>query len=193
MQSFRLLPSRQPPASAGDASRSLAGQPARSFTFAIAPLRVAVLLAAGLVAGCSTIANVIAPPEKVRGNRVDADILAELVPGTSSRADVTALLGSPTAKGSFDEDVWLYIGSVTKTRVARTQAVVSLDVVRLSFDNSGVLRGVDHLGLDDQLPVSVVERTTPSPGSDSSVMQQLFGNIGRFSAGGGSGGSRGGL
>lgn len=152
-----------------------------------------MLLAAGLIAGCSAIASVVAPPEKVRGNRVDADILAELVPGTSSRADVTALLGSPTAKGSFDENVWLYIGSVTRTRVARTQAVVSLDVVRLSFDNSGVLRGIDHLDLDDQLPVSVAERTTPSPGSDTSVMQQLFGNIGRFSPGGGGGGSRGGL
>ncbi len=150
-----------------------------------------MLLAAGLLTGCSAIMSVIGPPEKIRGNRVDPDILAELVPGTSSRADVTALLGSPTAKGSFDENTWLYIGSVTRTRVARTQAVVSLDVVRLSFDDSGLLRGIDRLNLEDQLPVDVVERTTPSPGSDASVMQQLFGNIGRFGVGGGGGGTPG--
>jgi len=146
-----------------------------------AKLRISVLLAAGLwLAGCS----VFAAPEQVRGNRVDPDVLAELVPGTSSRADVTALLGSPTAKGSFDDNVWLYIGSVTRTRVARTQAMVSMDVVKLSFDDGGVLRGIEQLNLDDALPVTVVQRTTPSPGSEASVMQQLFGNIGRFSAGG---------
>jgi outer membrane protein assembly factor BamE (lipoprotein component of BamABCDE complex) len=147
-------------------------------------LRFAALLAAGLtMAGCS----LFRPPEQVRGNRVDPDVLAELVPGTSSRADATALLGSPTAKGTFDDNVWLYIGSVTKTRVARNQAMVSMDVVKLSFDQSGVLRSIDRLNLDDALPVSVVERTTPSPGSDTSVMQQLFGNIGRFGAGSPSG------
>ena len=37
------------------------------------------MVAAGLVlASCS----VIAPPEQARGNRVDPDVLAELVPGT---------------------------------------------------------------------------------------------------------------
>ena len=154
------------------------------FPLRIAPFRIVGLLAAGLVlASCS----VIAPPEQARGNRVDPDVLAELVPGTSSRADVTALLGSPTARGTFDDNVWLYIGAVTRTRVGRTQAMVSMDVVKLSFDQAGVLRGIDRHDLDDSLPVAMVERTTPSPGSDASVMQQLFGNIGRFGPGSRSG------
>lgn len=152
-------------------------------------MRLAALLAAGLfLAGCS----VFAAPEQTRGNRVDPDVLAELVPGTSSRADVTALLGSPTAKGTFDENVWLYIGSITRTRVARTPSIVTLDLIKLTFDDTGVLRGIEHRDLDDSLPVTVVQRTTPSPGSEASVMQQLFGNIGRFSAGGGGGGPGGG-
>jgi hypothetical protein len=93
------------------------------------------------------------------------------------------LLGSPTAKGTFDDNTWLYLGSVTRTRVARKQGIVSLDVVKLTFDEGGVLRGIEHLDMDDRLPVSVVARTTPSPGSDASIMQQLFGNIGRFGVG----------
>jgi outer membrane protein assembly factor BamE (lipoprotein component of BamABCDE complex) len=159
-----------------------------SVTVRRAPMRLTLLLAAGLwLGGCS----IFAAPQQVRGNKVDPDVLAELVPGTSSRADVTALLGSPTAKGTFDENVWLYIGSVTRTRVARTQAMISMDVVKLTFDDAGVLRGIERLNMDDSLPVSVVARTTPSPGSDLSVMQQLFGNIGRFGAGGGGGPSPG--
>jgi outer membrane protein assembly factor BamE (lipoprotein component of BamABCDE complex) len=156
---------------------------ARSTRFKIRSLQFAAMLAAGLLGGCSTIERVIGPPEQTRGNRVDPDILAELVPGTSSRADVTALLGSPTAKGTFDDNTWLYLGSVTRTRVARKQGIVSLDVVKLTFDEGGVLRGIEHLDMDDRLPVSVVARTTPSPGSDASIMQQLFGNIGRFGVG----------
>lgn len=162
MQSFQ--PPSHPPRQAGAARR-----------FRL----VAILTASLALSACS----VFGPPEQVRGNRVDPDVLAELVPGTSSRADATALLGSPTAKATFDDNVWLYIGSVTKTRVARVQAMVSMDVVKLTFDQGGVLRSIDHLNLDDSLPVDVVQRTTPTPGSHTSVMQQLFGNIGRFGAG----------
>jgi hypothetical protein len=61
-------------------------------------------------------------------------------------------------------------------------------VVELRFDNQGVLRHVTALGPNDALPVSVVSRTTPAPGTEASVMQQLFGNIGRFNPAGALGG-----
>ena len=44
------------------------------------------------------------PAPVVRGNKVDAEHLKELVPGTSTKADVTALIGSPTARDSFDDE-----------------------------------------------------------------------------------------
>ena len=54
----------------------------------------------------------------------------------------------------------------------------------MKFDQGGVLRDVKTLDKDDSRPVEVVSRTTPSPGSEASFFQQLFGNIGRFSTGG---------
>ena len=95
---------------------------------ALSPL--VVLLAALLVAGCS----IFAAPSQLRGNKVDADQLKELVPGTSSKADVTALIGSPTARATFDDNTWLYVSEVTHTRIARVQGIESqeaADVVRL--------------------------------------------------------------
>lgn len=136
-------------------------------------------LAMAPIAGCSF----FEAPEQPRGNRVDADLLRELVPGTSSRADAAALLGSPTAKATFDENTWIYIGSMTQLRIARTQSIVSQDVVVLSFDNGGILRSIKRTDLDDAYSVGMVSRATPSPGNDTSFMQQLFGNVGRFSAG----------
>ncbi len=119
-----------------------------------------------------------------RGNMVDNDLLKELTPGTSTRADATALLGSPTAHASFDDNKWIYIGERTRPVIGGTNAVLGQQVVVLTFDQSGVLRDVSRLSGDDSLPVTVVDRTTPSPGSNASILQQLLGNVGRFNPGG---------
>ncbi len=128
------------------------------------------------------------PPPQVRGNKVDPEQLKELTVGTSTRADVTALIGSPTAKATFDDNTWLYISQITKPRVGRTQAVLAQDVIILSFNDQGVLRDIDKKTAEDSQQVSVVDRITPSPGTEASILQQLFGNIGRFNPAGSSSG-----
>jgi outer membrane protein assembly factor BamE (lipoprotein component of BamABCDE complex) len=131
-----------------------------------------------LVGGCSFFE---AQPQ-LRGNRVDAEQLKELVPGTSTRTDVASLIGSPTARATFDDNTWIYISEVTRPRIARVQGVLSQDVLVLTFSDQGVLQDVKRLSQEDALPVTVVARTTPSPGTEASFLQQLFGNIGRFNA-----------
>ncbi len=151
-----------------------------------------------LLGGCSSISdsslNVFRAPHTLHGNRVDEYRLKELVPGTSTQADVTALIGSPTAKASFDPNTWLYLSEVTQTRIARTPGVDDQAVVSLSFDDKGVLTGISKLNQDDALQATVVARTTPAPGTSASFLQQLFGNVGRFNPAGigGSGAAGGG-
>ncbi len=130
-------------------------------------------------------------PPQARGNRVDADGLAQLVPGISTRADVTAAIGSPTARASFNDDQWIYIGEVTRPVIAGTQQVLGQQVYVVSFDQAGVLRGIEHKTGKDSQPVQVVSRTTPSPGSSASFLQQLLGNVGKFSPGSGIGSNSG--
>ncbi len=146
------------------------------------PVRVAPLLIAGALslAACSFFEQ----PSQTRGNPVDADMLKELVPGTSTRADATALLGSPTARATFDDNTWIYIGERTRPVIGATNAVLSQRVVVLTFNQQGVLQDVRRLSEEDSMPVAVVDRTTPSPGSNASILQQLLGNVGRFNAGG---------
>ena len=155
------------------------------------PLPALLLMIA--LAGCS----VIETPRTARGNKVDPDQLKDLVVGTSTKADVSSLLGSPTARATFDDNRWLYISETTRTRVGHTPGILDQNVVAMTFDSAGVLRGVEKLGQDDARDVDVVSRATPSPGSEASFMQQLLGNVGKFSTGptgagsGGSGGSTG--
>jgi outer membrane protein assembly factor BamE (lipoprotein component of BamABCDE complex) len=126
--------------------------------------------------------GLLLPPPQTRGNKVEQDQLKELVPGTSTKADVTALIGSPTQKAMFDENTWLYITEVTRPRVGQTLGLLDQGVVVLSFDDRGFLTGLKTVTKDDAVPVTVVSRTTPSPGTEASFMQQLLGNIGKFNA-----------
>jgi outer membrane protein assembly factor BamE (lipoprotein component of BamABCDE complex) len=149
------------------------------------PLRAGLLavgmLSMGLaVTGCSVFE---APPIQ-RGNRADPEQIAQLRPGVQTKADVRALLGSPSATGTFDDQEWYYISSVTRIRPAQNPGVEQQRVVAVRFDQQGVIQGIRELGPKDMRDVPVVERTTPVPGTDRSFLQSLFGNIGRV---GGSG------
>jgi len=124
------------------------------------------------------------PAPTMRGNRVEPEQLKELTPGVSSKADVTAVIGSPTARATFDDNTWIYISELTQPRVGRTLGELSQNVVVLNFDDKGVLQTVQKLDKGNSLPVTVVARTTPSPGTEASFMQQLLGNIGRFNPAG---------
>lgn len=152
----------------------LSGRPGASPLLALAAL--------AMLGACS----IIGPREQVRGDMVDPELLKQLVPGTSTRADVTALIGSPSMKASFDDNRWIYIGQIIQPRIASKPAVVAQKVVVLSFDDQGVLRDIKRLSKKDSLPVDVVARSTPSPGSHASLFQQLFGSVGRVGPGLGS-------
>jgi outer membrane protein assembly factor BamE (lipoprotein component of BamABCDE complex) len=165
---------------------------ARGRTWPLLLLALTALVPAGCSSGPQ---DLWAFPLQGRGAQVDPDQVKQLVPGTSTRQDVAALLGTPTAKATFDNDTWLYISQQTRPVIAGTQGVEKQDVYVLNFNGAGVLTDVKTRTLADARQVNVVSNTTPSPGSNASFMQELLGNIGRFNAGqslGGGGGSGGG-
>ena len=120
------------------------------------------------------------PAPQLRGNKVDPESMKELVPGTSTKADVTAVIGSPTAHSTFDDNSWLYISELTQPRIGRTLGELNQNVVVLNFDDKGVLKSIGKLDQDAALPSPMIARTTASPGTEASFLQQLLGNIGRF-------------
>lgn len=141
----------------------------------LAPLALAALLS-----GCGP--GFWAYEPQVRGNIVSADQLKQLVPGTSTEADATALLGSPTAKASFDPNTWIYVGQVTKPQIAGFQGVEKQDVVALRFSSTGVLEKIEQKDAKGALPAPMIARVTPSPGTSTTILGQIIGNIGRFAA-----------
>ena len=154
----------------------------------------ATLAALLLLGGCSLMPDMPPPPgtdlfsspSQMRGNMVEDEDLRQITVGVSSRNDVQALLGSPSQTSTFDESEWFYIGAVTRQRPGRLLGVEDQQVVVIRFDPRGTVREIRRLGPDDGRDVAAVSRTTPSPGNERTLMQRLFGNIGRVGPGLGS-------
>jgi outer membrane protein assembly factor BamE (lipoprotein component of BamABCDE complex) len=144
------------------------------------PLRALALVAALLpTAGCSY----FEAPVVQRGNRVTTDQLREITPGVQTKADVRAAFGSPTQTGMFGDDEWYYISSNTRQRPGRQSAVSDRQTVVVEFNRAGVVQRVRTLGEEEVRNVEMVARETPVPGNERTLLQALFGNVGRFGAG----------
>jgi outer membrane protein assembly factor BamE (lipoprotein component of BamABCDE complex) len=166
----------------------------RIFTLRFVPLLRAACLIVPL-SGCGLI-HLWDPTHQRRGELIDPDALKQLIPGTSTRADAISLLGNPTAHATFDDNSWIYITQITSTRIGRTPGVTMQKVLVLKFDQGGTLRGMTQLDKADGKQIAMAHGATPSPGSEASFMQQLLGNVGKFTPaglpGGGVGGPTGG-
>lgn len=115
-----------------------------------------------------------------RGNLPDPERLAEIQAGTHSREEVVEILGSPSSTAFLDQETWYYISKKTETVAFLAPEVTSQQVLVVRFDDEGVVSAVDKLGIEDANAVDPVDRKTPTAGKKLTIMQQLFGNIGRF-------------
>jgi len=153
---------------------------------ALVNIRVSATLAV-LLGGCSYLPPAPEMPRQVfttpitnRGHAVTPEQLAQINPGVSTRADIQALLGSPSQTGTFSDENWYYISGATQLRPARNIALRAQNTVAVTFSRNGTVSEVRQIGLNDMQPVNFVARETPSPGNERSILQALFGNVGRF-------------
>lgn len=136
-------------------------------------LAFAASLAAGALGACS-------PTVNQRGNLPPSSALEQIKPGSTDKATVTRVLGSPSSVASFDPQVWYYISQRTEELAFFKPEVRDQEVVVITFDKDGLVTDVQRLrgkGRDDLRPVA---RTTPAPGKELSFIEQLLGNFGRF-------------
>lgn len=102
--------------------------------------------------------------------------------GVDTRGSVERRLGQPSATGSFDGDVWYYVASRVEHYAFYAPRVVDRTVTAVRFDEAGLVREVARYGLQDGRVVDLVTATTPTYGRELTVIQQLFGNVGRVNA-----------
>jgi outer membrane protein assembly factor BamE (lipoprotein component of BamABCDE complex) len=135
-------------------------------------LLLAGLLAPGLAA--------CAPQVDTRGNLPDPETVLEVQPGVHDRDQVATILGSPSTVATFEDDTWYYISRRTEKIAFFEPEVVDQQVLVVKFGQDGLVADMAVYGMEDGQVIEPVERTTPTSGREMTILQQLFGNIGRF-------------
>lgn len=136
-------------------------------------LTAAALALAGALCAC-------APKVELRGNLPRDYQLESLQVGKTSQQEAADILGSPSTIGTFETTTWYYISRRTEQWAFLPKEVAVQKVVVLYFNDEGVLSHVEQYNEDDIRQIAIEERETPTAGHSLTVMEQLFGNLGRF-------------
>ncbi|MCH9020146.1 MAG: outer membrane protein assembly factor BamE [Proteobacteria bacterium] len=115
-----------------------------------------------------------------RGNLPDPFVLQEIQPGATSRDEVATMLGSPSSVAAFGEETWYYISTETERLAFYEPEVLDQQVVAIAFDSAGVVKSIRQYGPEDAREIDLVDRKTRTGGRKLTFIQQLIGNLGRF-------------
>lgn len=130
--------------------------------------------------------------KQTQGYIVDETLVASVQPGVDNRASVEKTLGRPSWASEFDTGEWYYVTRNSEQVAFLAPKPTSQSIIIISFDPTGAVTKVAREGLEKVASVKMNGDSTPTLGRDSSLLQDLFGNIGQVSGGGGPGGNTGG-
>ena len=100
--------------------------------------------------------------------------------GKIDKLGVADVLGSPSTISTFDSQTWYYIHQKTKNFAFFRPEIVEQSVLVVAFDDQDLVSDLRRYTLEDGLIVDPVSRKTPTAGKELTFIQQLFGNVGRF-------------
>lgn len=132
-----------------------------------------------LLSACSSIKETrgYVPDQKmIEGIRVDVD----------NKDSVSAMLGNPTMKPTFDDTNWYYYSKKTARWAFFKEKVTEMDILAISFDDENYVSDIRNYTLANNRVIDPATKKTVTHGKDENFFAELFGNIGRFGATGSS-------
>ena len=86
-----------------------------------------------------------------------------LIVNESTTNDIRKILGSPSTRSKFDNDVWIYIErKQTQSNIKNLgkMKIYKNDILVLEIDNYGVLTKKEFLNIDNMEDIKIVNNTT---------------------------------
>lgn len=134
-----------------------------------------LLLGAALILGTAA----CTPTISQRGNMLEDYQIEKVEIGTHSKSDVLRLVGSPTTVAPFNEDIWYYIGQETKKRGILDPKVTDERIVAIAFNQEGFVEQISDVD-QGRINIPITRDKTPTHGNETTMVQELFGNLGKF-------------
>lgn len=148
--------------------------------FALIRGRRSALLKAMFVAAAA--ATSCSPITDTRGNMPLKEVVETIEKGKQNQDQIVSILGSPSTKATFGkQDIWYYIGERTETVAFFDPKLLERKILVIKFDDGGLVETVTSYDASAGKHVKLVDRVTPTKGKELGVLEQLIGNVGRFS------------
>lgn len=116
-----------------------------------------------------------------RGNAPDPKRIMSIKPGVHKRQDVERRLGAPSTITAFDNEIWYYISGRVKSVAFFKPKLVKRKILAVKFDKHGIVKKITELDTTKQKEIPFVERETPTKGKELTFIQQIIGNVGKYS------------
>lgn len=155
--------------------RPLSDEPKKPSMRRTVPLAtVPFVLAALLLAACDN-------PVDIRGFSPAPGAVDKLEVNTQSREDVQRLIGTPSAVATFNPNIWYYISQKQEFWGPSRPWISDQNVIQITFNESGRVQTIKYYDLNDAQNITMVARITPTSGKELTVLEQILGNVGKFS------------
>ena len=104
----------------------------------------------------------------------------QLIIDQSTSNDVRKILGTPSTRSKFDNDVWIYIErkqTQSQLRNLGKMKIFRNDVLVLEIDNYGILKKKEFYNMEDMKKIKVVENTTEATFARNSFIYDFMSSM----------------
>ena len=104
----------------------------------------------------------------------------QLIIDKSTSNDVRKILGSPSTRSKFDNDIWIYIErkqTQSKLRNLGRMKIFKNDVLVLEIDNYGILKKKEFYNMEDMKKIKVIEDTTEASFARNSFIYDFMSSM----------------
>lgn len=138
-----------------------------------------LMTVAGIALGALVI-TACNPTLRTHGYRYTDGEVPEILVGQDTEATLLATLGSPSVRGTFEENTWYYITDTREYLSYLRPNTLARRVIAVTFDENGTVANVEEFDAGDARRVDYVSRTTPTRGRELTIIEQVLGNVGRL-------------
>jgi len=105
---------------------------------------------------------------------------SSLVVNKTNKNDIKKILGNPSTKSKFDNDVWIYIErkqSQSKLMNLGKMKITKNNVLVLEIDKYGILKKKEFYDKDDMENIKIVEATTTASFKRNSFIYEFMSSM----------------
>jgi len=104
----------------------------------------------------------------------------ELIIDKSTSNDIRKILGTPSTRSKFDNDIWIYIErkqTQSRLRNLGQMKIFKNDVLVLEVDNYGILKKKEFYNMEDMQKIKIAEEKTEATFGGNSFIYDFLSSM----------------